>query len=154
MLLEGISPWHGPTMAQLMACCLTAPSHHLNQCFYKPMPSNSHRDSLWHASCISKIDLTPFFSNWQCDPEPGTGEVAHWKQGVRHFTDNTFTGIFLFQKVYVFSLKPHSYIYIYIYPIYLYDACVIWHLFTLGNLTYYSNTHVHLPYCAFHTICH
>ena len=48
----------GSTLAQVMACCLTAPSHYLNQC--------------WHI--ISKVQWHPSESNFTRD----TSAISHW----------------------------------------------------------------------------
>ena len=52
--------WHksGSTLAQVMACCLTAPSHYLNQCWL----------------IISKVQWHPSESNFTRD----TAAISHW----------------------------------------------------------------------------
>ena len=52
--------WHkyGSTLAQVMACCLTAPSHYLNQC----------------RLIISKVQWHPSESNFTRD----TSVISHW----------------------------------------------------------------------------
>ena len=67
----------GSALAQVMACCLTAPSHYLNQCWltiskiqWHPSESNFTRDtsgiSLWHwlENCLFKILLKSPRGQW------------------------------------------------------------------------------------------
>ena len=51
--------WYGPTSAQMMACRLTAPSRHLNQCWL------IIKDVLWHLS-KSHFARSPNFNHTMC----------------------------------------------------------------------------------------
>ena len=78
----------GSTLPQVMACCLTAPSHYLNQWNYEPMKS-SVRSSGIHLRAISweipqppfakvSLKITYLKSNWNL---PGASELTHWSLG-------------------------------------------------------------------------
>ena len=56
--------WSGSTLAQVMACCLTAPNHHLNQCWL------IINEILWHSTEGSlkrnAPDIYPFSLTYWC----------------------------------------------------------------------------------------
>ena len=69
----------GSTLAQVMACCLTAPSHYLNQCWliisevqWHSYKSNFTRD----ASTITNIRLKITYLKFQSN-SPGANELIH-----------------------------------------------------------------------------
>ena len=69
----------GSTLAQVMACCLTAPSHFLNQCWlitskvqWHPSQNNFTRDTL----AISHWNLLEITYLWFCSNLPGANELG------------------------------------------------------------------------------
>ena len=62
--------WSGSTLAQLMACCLTAPSHYLNQCW----------------CIISKVHWHSSEGNFAKD----TSATYHWNQLENYFSQISF----------------------------------------------------------------
>ena len=77
----------GSTLAEVMACCLTAPSHYLNQCwliiskvlwpggFHVRAISQEMPQSSIAKICL-KITCLKFHSNF-----PGVNELSHWPLG-------------------------------------------------------------------------
>ena len=61
----------GSALAQVVACCLTAPSHYLNQCWF------IISKVLWHSSEFPKVSLKITFLklNWNL---PGANELMTW----------------------------------------------------------------------------
>ena len=73
-------------LAQVMACCLTAPSHYLNQCWLLSS------QILWHLSEVNSI---------QC-------LLTHWgRDKMAAIYQTTFTNAFPWMKMYEFRLKFH-----------------------------------------------
>ena len=70
----------GSTLAQVMACCLTAPSHYLNQCWLiiSKVPWHSPAGNI-HWKC------------WKCH----LLNTLRPRQNGRHFADDTFKRIFM-----------------------------------------------------------
>ena len=69
----------GSTLAQVMACCLTAPSHYLNQCclfiwgvLWHSPESNFTRGAQAHNMSLQNtwLNVEPYV--------PGTNELTHW----------------------------------------------------------------------------
>ena len=77
----------GSTLAQVMACCLTAPSHYLNQCWLKPgLHSRGFR-----AGCTRLDD--PCTTGSTTLPRPGTsvsGRERAWATAWRFSTGSEF----------------------------------------------------------------
>ena len=61
----------GSTLVQIMACCLTAPSHYLNQCWL----------------IISKVQWHPSESNFTRDTSAITC-ISHWNNAWKLFVEN------------------------------------------------------------------
>ena len=74
----------GSTLAQAMACCLTAPSHYLNQCWLiisKVQWHSSECTSTRDASAISHRNyLENYLLNF-CSNLPGANELMQWVPG-------------------------------------------------------------------------
>ena len=109
-------PRSGLILAQLIACCLKASSHYLNQCWLiikgvlwhsseSNIPRNGLRLYLLHvfeySTCITLLKLLHL---------PGVSELTHWGvwpillQNGCHFPDNIFKCIFLNENVWI-SIK-------------------------------------------------
>ena len=82
--------WYGPTSAQMMACRLTAPSRHLNQCWL------IIKDVLWHLSkshfARSPNELQPYhvfrsLHIWKSTIFPR----GQWVNAIHTFSGNTNT---------------------------------------------------------------
>ena len=86
--------WHrsGSTLAQVMACCLTAPSHYLNQCwliinevqwhsYLSNFTTNASTISHWNLfeKCMSKISFKSFRGHWVNHAIP-LAESMTWHQ--------------------------------------------------------------------------
>ena len=79
-----ICQWTGSSMVQVMACCLMAPSHYLNQCWFivNQIPRN---ELLWNLTKDIKLFIQEntsenVISNWgpYCS---GINELSHWPRG-------------------------------------------------------------------------
>ena len=88
--------WHrsGSTLAQVMACCLTAPSHYLNQYWLiisKVLWHSSEGNFIKDTSPITKVSLKIAFLilNWNL---PGANELIHCglvpSYGIIHWVDS------------------------------------------------------------------
>ena len=68
----------GSTLAQVMACCLTAPSHYLNQCWL--IISKVH----WHSSEGNFAKDTSATNHFKITPAGSTSAVLEWQHKPWH----------------------------------------------------------------------
>ena len=102
----------GSTLAQVMACCLTAPSHYLNQCWliiskiqWYSSEGNVTRDILatnhicWLENYLSKISIKSPRGQWVNSLVPGKVTIlTHWGLDTSYFT-NIFKYTFSWTKL-------------------------------------------------------
>ena len=124
--------WQGSrsTLAQVMACCLTAPSHYLNQCWL------IISEVLWHTphrKCL--YSSLKWFWNlliWDCSQNP-QGPMSYYQSSFRPHASSTSLQLNI-MSVIGFLIKwfetGYIYIYIYMYGLWLFTYRFI----TLSNL--------------------
>ena len=77
--------WHksGSTLAQVMACCLTAPSHYLNQCWLiiSKVQWHSSECNFTRDASITKIRLKITYLKFHWN-SPGANELMCWSSNI------------------------------------------------------------------------
>ena len=99
----------GSTLAQVMAWCLMAPSHYLNQCWF------IISEVLWHSPGgnfmlkIPILNMSLKITNLRLQPHiPGTNELTHWgRDKMAAIFQTTFSNAFSWMKIHEFPLRFH-----------------------------------------------
>ena len=98
------------TLARVMACCLTAPSHYLSQCWLSMRSSGIHlRVILQEMPKMSILDMSLKITTLRIQPNiSADNEWTHWGwDKIATIMQTTFLDSFSWVKIIVFCIKFH-----------------------------------------------